>query len=132
MVSNLIKLSTMGDKRGSLIALEQNDNVPFNVDRVFFIYGTKKGVSRGQHAHYKTKQLLICVSGECRVKLDNGKTQIDYHLNSPNIGLIQNEMIWCEMYDFSRDCVLLVLANTPYNAKDYIDDYEEFLINIAT
>jgi len=127
---NLIKiidLPSLGDERGSLIALESNDSVPFDIKRVYYLFGTKKGVARGFHAHKALKQLAVCVSGSCRFVLDNGLEKQDIVLDSPLKGLIIDKMIWHEMYDFSDDCVLMVLADEVYDEDDYIRDYEDFL-----
>jgi len=127
MSNNLIDFSVMGDERGSLIALEENHNVPFDVKRVFYIYGTQEDVPRGQHSHYKTKQLLIAVNGGCQVTLDDGNEKKTYTLNKPNIGLFQDAMIWGSMHNFTHDCVLMVLADTYYDESDYIREYTDFL-----
>jgi len=127
MQNSIINFQVMGDERGSLIALEENHNVPFDVKRVFYIYGTQAGVPRGQHSHYKTKQLLIAINGGCKVTLDNGTTKETYTLNKPNVGLFQDALIWGEMHDFSQDCVLMVLADTYYDNSDYIREYDTFL-----
>lgn len=115
-----------GDHRGQLVALEQNKEIPFDVKRVFYIYGTQQGVPRGQHSHYKTKQLLIAVNGSCKVTLDSGRDKKTFSLDSPNIGLFQDAMIWGAMHDFSDDCVLMVLASDFYDESDYIRDYTQF------
>ena len=127
MQNSIINFQVMGDERGSLIALEENHNVPFDVKRVFYIYGTQAGVPRGQHSHYKTKQLLIAINGGCKVTLDNGTTKETYTLNKLNVGLFQDALIWGEMHDFSQDCVLMVLADTYYDNSDYIREYDTFL-----
>nr|MCR4942487.1 FdtA/QdtA family cupin domain-containing protein [Campylobacter sp.] len=110
-----------------LIALESNRQIPFEIKRVFYIYGTQKNISRGNHSHYKTKQFLIAVNGSCKVTLDNGKTKETFDLNNPNLGLFQDVLIWGSMHNFSKDCVLLVLADKYYDESDYIRDYDEFL-----
>jgi predicted phosphodiesterase len=117
----------MGDHRGQLIALEENQNIPFDIKRVFYIYGTLDGVKRGEHSHYKTRQLLIAVSGSCEVTLDNGSTKQTFSLNKPNEGLLQDALIWGTMHNFSENCVLMVLADTHYDESDYIKDYKKFL-----
>ena len=119
--------SVKGDRRGQLVAIESGKEVPFEIRRVFYIYGTENNVPRGQHAHYSTKQYLVCVNGSCRVTLDDGYSKQTYNLNRPYIGLLQNEMIWGEMHDFSYDCVLMVLASEFYSGKDYITDYADFV-----
>lgn len=127
-----IQLQTHGDDRGSLIALEDQKNVPFTVRRVYYLFGTKEGVRRGFHAHKKLTQLIIAVRGSCRFLLDDGKEKISVVLDNPGQGLIVESMMWREMYDFSEDCVLLVLADAHYDEADYIRSYEEFLKNAAS
>ena len=121
------KYEIKGDQRGSLIALENNIDVPFNIKRVFYIYDTLDGVVRGTHAHFLTQQLLVCVKGSCKVTLDDGKTKKTFLLDAPDKALLQKPMIWGKMYDFSDDCVLLVLADQLYDEEDYIRDYDKFL-----
>lgn len=117
----------MGDNRGSLIALEENHNVPFDVKRVYYIFGTKENVRRGFHAHKNLKQLAICVSGSCTFLLDDGKVKEHIALTSPTQGLLIEGLIWREIYDFSADCVLMVLADNYYDESDYIRCYDMFL-----
>lgn len=127
MNSKLQEFKVLGDHRGQLIALEANKQIPFDIKRVFYIYGTQEGVPRGNHSHYKTKQFLVAVNGSCKVTLDNGKSKKTFDLNKPNIGLFQDALIWGCMHDFSSDCVLMVLADAYYDANDYITDYEKFI-----
>lgn len=122
----LISLQVHGDDRGSLIALENGLNLPFDVKRVYYIYGTKEGVSRGFHAHKKLKQLLIAVSGRATIKCEYNGSQKEYTLNRPDEGLLIEGLVWREMHAFSNDCVLLVLADEYYNENDYIRDYQTF------
>jgi dTDP-4-dehydrorhamnose 3,5-epimerase-like enzyme len=126
-LANIIDLKLIGDERGSLIALEENHNVPFDVKRVYYIFGTADGVRRGYHAHKNLKQLAICVSGNCTFLLDNGEIQEHVKLDSPTQGLFIEGLIWREMYDFSSNCVLMVLADDYYQEDDYIRDYDIFL-----
>ncbi len=123
----LLNFKTLGDERGSLIALEENYNTPFAIKRVYYIFDTKSAVRRGYHAHQDLKQIAICVSGSCKFLLDDGSTKENVLLDSPNQGLLIEGLIWREMYDFSEDCVLLVLASEHYNEDDYIRDYDTFL-----
>lgn len=116
----------LGDDRGSLIALEQNKEIPFDIKRVYYIFGTKESVQRGFHAHKKLKQIAVCVAGQCKMILDDGVNRIEATLDSPEKGLLIVESVWHEMYDFSPDCVLLVLASDYYDESDYIRDYVEF------
>lgn len=122
-----IHFSVHGDKRGSLVAIEHNIDIPFNVLRTYYIYGTKKNISRGLHAHKKLKQILIAVSGSMSITCEYKNKKEYYRLNSPEKGILIEGMVWREMFDFSPDCVLLVLANEHYNEQDYIRNYEEFL-----
>ena len=122
-----ISLKSLGDERGSLVALEGNKSVPFDIKRVYYIFGTKEGVSRGFHAHKNLKQLAVCVTGSCRFVLDNGKSREEIILDSATTGLVIEDLTWREMHDFSPDCVLMVLASEYYDEADYIRDYNEFL-----
>ena len=122
-----IPFNLLGDDRGSLVALEGNRNVPFDIKRVYYIFGTKEGVARGFHAHKALKQIAVCVAGHCRFILDDGNRKEALTLDSPTKGLLIEDMIWREMHDFSHDCVLMVLANQYYDESDYIRDYQEFL-----
>lgn len=123
----IINFQTLGDDRGSLIAAEKGYNVPFEIKRVYYIFDTKEGVRRGFHAHINLKQMAICVKGSCTFILDDGNTREDVHLDSPNQGLLIEGLIWREMYNFSPDCVLLVLASEHYDEDDYIRNYDNFL-----
>ena len=128
MKIKFINFEIKGDERGSLIAIEELKNIPFEIKRVYYIFNTKKNVRRGFHAHKNLKQVAICVKGSCKFLLDDGKERVDeIVLNKPNKGLLIEEMIWHEMYDFSEDGVLLILASEYYDESDYIRDYEEFL-----
>ena len=127
MITKLEEFKVLGDHRGQLVALEANRQIPFDVKRVFYIYGTQEGVPRGNHSHYKTKQFLVAVNGSCKVTLDNGKEKETFDLNKQNLGLFQDALVWGTMHDFSNDCVLMVLADEYYNASDYITDYNKFL-----
>ncbi len=123
----IINFRPSGDERGSLVALEGDRSVPFDIKRVYYIFGTKEGVSRGFHAHRNLKQVAVCVTGSCRFVLDNGKQKEEIILNSATKGLLIEDLTWREMYDFSPDCVLLVLASEYYDEADYIRDYQAFL-----
>ena len=127
MKINILDFKILGDDRGSLISIEQGKNIPFDIKRVYYIFGTKKNIRRGFHAHKKLKQVAVCISGSCEFLLDNGKTKETTLLNSPNKGLLINDMIWREMYNFSNDCVLMVWADDFYNENDYIRDYDKFI-----
>lgn len=122
-----VKFQPHGDDRGQLIALEEFKEIPFHVKRVYYIFETKEGVRRGFHAHKKLEQILVCVSGSCKIMLDNGKERTDIVLDKPNEGLYIANDTWREMYDFSSDAVLLVLASELYDESDYIRNYDQFL-----
>ena len=116
-----------GDERGQLVALEEYKDIPFEIKRVYYIYDTKQGVRRGFHAHKNLEQILICVHGSCKILLDNGREKENVLLDKPYEGLyIANDM-WREMYDFSPDAVLLVLASRLYDEADYIRDYDAYV-----
>lgn len=127
MQVKMVQLQRHGDDRGSLIALEDQKNVPFTIRRVYYLFDTKEDVSRGFHAHKNLTQLVIAVRGSCRFVLDNGSERIEVVLDNPAQGLIVESMIWREMYSFSEDCVLMVLADKHYDESDYIRNYPEFL-----
>lgn len=131
MTCELIDFKIMGDDRGSLIALEENHNTPFDIKRVYYIFGTTAGVRRGFHAHRDLKQIAICVSGSCTFHLDDGKEKRDFLLESPNQGLLIEGLIWREMYNFSPDCILLVVASEYYDENDYIRSYDDFLKELS-
>ena len=112
---------------GSLISLEESKNIPFEIRRVYYIYGITSSVSRGAHAHKESNQMLICVHGSCEILLDDAKVQKRLILDKPDMGLFQKKMIWGEMQNFSKDCVLMVLSDDFYSPDDYISDYDQFL-----
>jgi RimJ/RimL family protein N-acetyltransferase len=120
-----------GDSRGSLIALECGMDIPFAVRRVYYIFNTTAGVARGFHAHKALSQICIAVSGSCRMVLDDGSNRSEVILNRPDKGLLIQSNIWREMYDFSDDCVLLVLADSIYDESDYIRDYNRYIEYVA-
>lgn len=126
MQIKLIPLQAHGDDRGSLIALEEGKNIPFPVKRVYYLFNTKEGVHRGFHAHKTLKQVAIAVRGSCRFVLDDGSGRVEVLLDNPAQGLLIESFMWREMYDFSEDCVLMVLADQLYDESDYIRDYDEF------
>ncbi|BBT81390.1 TPA: FdtA/QdtA family cupin domain-containing protein [Aeromonas sobria] len=124
---NLINFPALGDERGALVALEANRQIPFDIKRVYYIYGTVQGVARGFHAHKALKQVAICLKGSCRFVMDDGKDKQEVIMATPDKGLLIDAMQWHEMYDFSEDCVLMVLADQPYDESDYIRDYTQFI-----
>lgn len=122
----ILDFKTLGDDRGSLIAIEEGYNAPFQIKRVYYIFDTKEGVERGFHAHINLKQIAIAVKGSCTFVLDDGHKREEIKLTNPNQGLFIEGLIWREMKDFSSDCVLVVLASEHYDESDYIRDYQIF------
>lgn len=121
------KLKTINDFNGSLTVVNETSPNLFPIKRIFFIYNVPINITRGKHCHKNTKQYLICLSGSCKVSLDDGKNYKEtYELNSPSKGIFQNNLIWGELFDFRENTVLLVLASEHYDEKDYIKNYEEF------
>ena len=116
-----------GDDRGQLIALEEFKDIPFRIKRVYYMYDTAEGVVRRHHAHKSLEQILVCIHGSCKIKLDNGHEKKGVPLEKPYEGLYVANNMSREMYDFSQDAVLMVLASELYNEEDYIRDYDEFL-----
>lgn len=124
---HLMKLEVHADERGSLIALEPRANLPFEISRVYYLFGPGPGAVRGFHAHRKLRQLAIAVHGGCTMDLDDGHGRTAVRLDAADEALLIGPMIWREMRDFTPDCVLLVLADSAYDERDYIRDYAEFL-----
>lgn len=116
-----------GDDRGMLVALEEMKDIPFDIKRVYYMYDTIEGVRRGFHAHKCLEQILIPIHGTCKIHLDDGFSTEEVVLDKPYEGLYISNNMWREMYDFSPDAVLMVLASEFYDEKDYIRDYDEFL-----
>lgn len=116
-----------GDERGQLVALEEMKDIPFKIKRVYYMYGTAEGVRRGYHAHKSLEQILVCIHGSCKILLDNGVEKKVVPLEKPYEGVYVANNMWREMYDFSPDAVLLVLASELYDESDYIRNYDEFL-----
>lgn len=123
----ILNFSTHGDHTGKLVALEKGDDFPFDIKRVYYIWGTEEKAVRGKHAHRKLEQVIICTSGSCDFILDNGKNRETIHLDNPAQGLYIKHNIWREFTNFSNDCVVMVLASEHYDEADYIRDYDEFL-----
>ena len=121
----LVDIPTYGDARGQLSVAELGGVLPFPVRRVYWIHGTKPGVSRGFHAHKKLRQLCVCVAGSVRISLFDGSREESVVLDAPSKGLLIGHSVWRELHDLSADCVLVVLADAEYDLADYIRDREE-------
>ena len=127
----IIEFADFGDERGNLVVIEGDGmDIPFDIKRVFYIYGSDSEVVRGSHANIETEFLLVNVSGISKVRVDNGSEEAVIELNRPRMGLYLPAMLWKDMYDFSSDSVLLVLASRHYDAGEYIRDYDEYLRRI--
>ena len=122
----IYEFKELGDERGNLVVIEGGDNIPFDIKRVFYIYGSDETVIRGQHANRFSEFVLINVNGTSKVRLDNGVEERVIYLDRPRMGLYIPAMLWKDMYDFSSDSVLLVLASTHYDGEEYIKDYKLF------
>ena len=126
--ARMLEFLPHGDERGHLVVVEGMKDIPFEIKRIFYIYGSDKDVVRGQHANRKTQFVLINVAGTSKVRVDDGKgNETIYSLNRPHTGIYLPTMVWKDMYDFSKDSVLLCLASEPYDAEEYIRDYKEFV-----
>ena len=122
-----IEFPQKGDERGHLVIVEGNQDIPFDIKRAFYIYGSDKDVIRGRHANYRSEFGLINVAGTSKVRVDDGERQKVFHLDRPHIGIYLPRLIWKDMYDFSRDSVLLCFSNEHYDPGEYIRDYDTYL-----
>lgn len=127
----ILEFSDLGDERGNLVVVEGSGfDIPFDIKRVFYIYGSDSKIVRGMHANRKTEFVMINISGTSKVKVDNGYEQEIIQLNRPRMGLYLSTMIWKEMYEFSKDSILLVLASEHYDAEEYIRNHDDFMKEI--
>ena len=131
MLANVreVQFPVKGDERGKLVIQEALSGlVPFEIKRTFFIFDTTPGTIRGRHAHYRNRQLLICVSGACTISCEMPDGSMSsYRLDWPDKGLLVEGLVWHEMKEFSKDAVLLVLSSEHYNESDYIRSHEDFM-----
>lgn len=128
----IIEFPQLGDKRGQLVVMEELKEVPFEFKRIFYIYGTKENVIRGQHANRFSQFLLINLCGTCKVLVDDGKDKEIVVLDKPHTGVHLDRLVWKDMYDFSPDSILLVLSSELYDKAEYINDYEQFLQEVKS
>ena len=123
----MLEFQQLGDERGQLVVVEGAKDIPFEIKRIFYIYGTDTGVVRGQHANLRTEFVLINVAGRSKVKVMDGLgNETVFCLNRPQTGIYLPKMTWKEMYDFSEDSVLLCLASEHYDGDEYIRDYNTY------
>lgn len=123
----IVHFDDLGDERGKLVVIEGGQAIPFEIKRVFYIYDSDDTVIRGQHANRESEFVLINVAGKSKVRITDGDEEIIVELDQPMTGVYIPKMIWKDMYDFSEDSILLVLASTHYDGSEYIRDYEEYL-----
>lgn len=123
----VLRFKDLGDERGKLVVIEGGEGIPFDIKRVFYMYGSDAAVVRGQHANRESEFVLINVAGRSKVRITNGEEEINVELNRPMMGIYIPKMIWKDMYDFSADSVLLVLASTHYDGTEYIRNFDEYL-----
>lgn len=124
----MLEFPQRGDERGQMVVVEGMQDVPFEIKRIFYIYGSDKDVIRGQHANRKSEFVLINVAGKSKVKVLDGKgNEAIFSLNRPHTGIYLPTMVWKDMYAFSEDSVLLVLASEHYDPAEYIRDYDEYV-----
>ena len=123
----IIKIKKIRDTRGTLSVLEGNEDIPFDIKRIYYLYDLPTGTARGGHAHYSTIQLLICVRGSFSVIIDNGYEKKSIFLHKPNEGLIIPAGIWCELDNFSPNSIVLSVVSTPFSESDYVRDYDKFI-----
>ena len=123
----LLTFKDLGDERGKLVVIEGKQDIPFDIARAFYIYGSDATVVRGKHANRNSEFVLVNVAGKSKVMITDGTKKEIIELNKPMEAVYIPKMIWKEMYDFSTDSVLLVLSNTHYDGSEYIRDFEEYL-----
>lgn len=124
----MLEFPEYGDERGKLVVVEGNKDIPFDIKRMFYIYGSDKDVVRGQHANKKSEFVLINVAGTSKVAVKDGEgNEMIFCLNRPRTGIYLPVMVWKDMYDFSEDSVLLCLSSEHYDAEEYIKDYDEYV-----
>ena len=124
----LINIKKVTEEDGSLLVMEEGNQIPFAIKRIFMVMNVAQGKSRGDHATKKTKLILFPVSGSCRVVVDNGSERETFLMNDAAKGLCIDEMIWRSMQDFSRDCVMMAVCDRAFEpGNETYDDYDEYL-----
>jgi len=123
----IVELFKVHNRAGNITVVESNKDIPFPIERVYYLYDVPSDEERGGHAHKKLYQLIVAASGSFTITLDDGKVKRSFMLNNPNRGLLITPGIWRELSDFSSGSVCLVLASMLYTTDDYIRDYKSFL-----
>lgn len=121
-----IRFQQKGDERGSLVVIESNKDIPFEINRVFYMVNTLNDVARGQHANKESDFVLVNIQGSVKIKINDGFNEEVFTLDNKNEGIYIPRMIWKEMYDFSEDAILIVFSNKHYNENEYIRDFHDY------
>jgi len=129
--ARLVDLTLIGGDQGSLVVGERPAQLPFAAERIFTLFAIPEGEVRGIHAHRECEQFLICLSGSVAAVVDDGNARAEVLLDRPSLGLYMPALTWGTQYRYSADAILLVLASHPYDADDYIHDYDEFVSLVA-
>lgn len=124
--ARLLRFPLVAEPRGSLSYGEYGEQLPFVPIRYFVVFDVPADEVRGNHAHHRMSQVLVCVKGSCLITLDDGRNRDSVVLESPVTGVFIPPLVWATQQKFSRDAVLLVLSSEPYDADEYIRDYDEF------
>ena len=124
---NTLEFKQNGDDRGHLVVVEGNKDIPFALARIFYIYGSDTDVVRGRHANRRSEFVLVNVNGSSKVKVSDGREEKIIVLDKPYRGVYLPKMLWKEMYDFSKDSVLLCLASEAYDPNEYIRNYSDYV-----
>lgn len=126
--ARILEFDERGDERGNLVVVEGMQDVPFSIERIFYIYGSDGEIVRGKHANINSEFVLVNVAGSCKVKVDDGRGNVEvFSLDKPRIGLYLPKLVWKEMYEFSQDSVLLCLASEHYDELEYLRDYDGYI-----
>ena len=127
----VLRFDVKGDDRGRMIVIEGGMDIPFEIKRMFYIYGSDTSVIRGQHANRESEFILLNVNGKSKVRLKDGQEEMVVELDTPMKGVYIPQMVWKDMYDFSEDSVLLVLASTHYISSEYVRDFNDYMIEMT-
>lgn len=128
----MLEFKEHGDERGYLVVVEGERDLPFKIQRLFYIYGSDPNVVRGEHANRNSQFVLINVAGTSKIRVKDGLgNEIIFCLNRPHTGIYLPSMVWKDMYDFSKDAVLLCISSEHYDEKEYIRDYNEFVREVS-
>ena len=127
---NLVEFKINSDNQGSLVAIENYNIFNLKIKRVFYIFNVKHGAVRGQHANRNSTMCFIGIRGSCKILINNGTEEEIFTLDSPAKGLICEPMTWKKLFDFTSDCVLMVLCDTNYDSGEYINNFDEFKLEL--